>query len=87
MTDRPPLLITDRPGLNRFEARRDAHTEVPPAFEGQGIASAMARHVLEELRTRHERVAIRCPYLRTYVARHPELAPGADDLIPAEVDR
>jgi predicted GNAT family acetyltransferase len=61
-----------------------AHTEVPPAFEGQGIASTMAREVLEGLRTRRERVAIKCPYLITYVQRHPELAPGPGDLIPEE---
>lgn len=60
-----------------------SHTEVPAAFEGQGIAGAMARTVLEELRSRRVRVAIKCPYLRTYIERHPELAPGADDLIPA----
>ena len=59
-----------------------SHTEVPRAFEGQGIASALALAVLEGFRSRRERVAIKCPYLRTYVERHPALAPGGDDLIP-----
>jgi len=59
------------------------HTEVPPEFEGQGIAGALAREVLEGVRARGERVSIKCPYLVTYVGRHPELAPGPDHRIPA----
>jgi predicted GNAT family acetyltransferase len=62
------------------------HTEVPPAFEGQGIAGAMARFVLEGARSRHDRVTIRCPYLRTYIERHPELAPADDGRIPLAGD-
>ena len=68
----------------RWVARRVVltHTEVPPQFEGQGIAGAMAREVLEGMRTRQERVAIKCPYLTSYVERHPNLAPGPDGRIP-----
>ncbi len=54
------------------------HTEVPPAFEGQGIGSALARHVLDLARSGEERVSIKCPYLRTFIERHPEYTP--DDL-------
>ena len=58
------------------------HTEVLPAFEGKGIASALARFVLDGIRERGERVSIRCPYLTAFVERHPEYAPGPDLRIP-----
>jgi predicted GNAT family acetyltransferase len=58
------------------------HTEVPPAFEGQGIASALARHVLDLAREQEERISIKCPYLRTFIDRHPEYAPDDFGRIP-----
>lgn len=58
------------------------HTDVLPAFEGRGIASAMARHVLGAARARQDRVSIKCPYLQDFVARHPAYAPAADGRIP-----
>jgi uncharacterized protein len=58
------------------------HTEVLGAFEGRGIASALARFVLGGIRERGERVSIRCPYLTAFVERHPEYAPGPDLRIP-----
>jgi predicted GNAT family acetyltransferase len=58
------------------------HTEVPPAFEGQGIGSALARHVLDLAREREERISIKCPYLRTFIERHPEYTPDDDGRIP-----
>lgn len=48
------------------------HTEVLPAFGGRGIGAAMARHVLDEARASERRVTVKCPFLRTYVERHPE---------------
>ena len=59
------------------------HTETLPGFEGRGIASAMAHHVLEEARSTRERVTIKCPYLHGFVERHPEFRPAADGRIPA----
>ena len=58
------------------------HTEVPPAFEGQGIGSALARHVLDFAREHQERISIKCPYLHTFIERHPEYAPDAFGRIP-----
>lgn len=58
------------------------HTEVLPAFEGRGVATALARHVLGAARAGRERVRIMCPYLTTFVERHPELRPAADGRIP-----
>ena len=55
------------------------HTEVLPAFEGRGIASMLARHVLGAARDAGSRVTIKCPYLRDFVERHPEYAPAPDE--------
>ena len=57
------------------------HTEVLPAHEGQGVASALARHVLTSARAAGARVTITCPYLHDFVERHPEFAPGPDGRI------
>ena len=48
------------------------HTEVEPAYEGRGIAGEMARHVLDEARAAGSRVTAKCPFIRSWLARHPE---------------
>lgn len=51
------------------------HTEVPPAYEGYGIASQMARIVLEDAEEEHLLIVPLCPFLRGYIDRHPEYKP------------
>jgi predicted GNAT family acetyltransferase len=50
------------------------HTEVKPEFEGQGVGSALARAVFEDLRSRGEKAKVECPFLTAYLKRHPEYA-------------
>ena len=50
------------------------HTGVPPELEGHGIAGALAKHGLDDARSRGLKVAPRCPYVAAYIARHPEYA-------------
>lgn len=47
-------------------------TIVPPALEGRGIASRMARHVLEDIRRRGLVVLPTCPFFAAYLKKHPE---------------
>ncbi|GAA0278295.1 GNAT family N-acetyltransferase [Cryptosporangium japonicum] len=54
------------------------HTGVPPEFEGRGIASQLARHVLDDARRRGLQVLPRCPYIAGWIARHPDYL----DLVP-----
>lgn len=54
------------------------HTEVDPAYEGRGLGSRLARHVLDDIRARGLRVVPRCPFLAAYLQRHPELRSGVD---------
>lgn len=49
-----------------------AHTEVPAAAQGRGIASRLAHESLEYAREHRLRVIPTCPYVRAYLQRHPE---------------
>lgn len=48
------------------------HTEVASEYEGRGIGAALARFALDEARQRGLRVIASCPYVRRYLAKHPE---------------
>jgi uncharacterized protein len=53
------------------------HTEVFPIHEGQGVASALVRHALDDARARELRVIALCEYVQGYLARHP----GDEDIV------
>jgi predicted GNAT family acetyltransferase len=46
------------------------HTEVPKALEGRGIASLMAKAVLDEAQAEHLTIVPLCPFVRGYIERH-----------------
>jgi predicted GNAT family acetyltransferase len=48
------------------------HTETLDAFAGHGIATRLARGVLDAARARGLRVVARCPFVAAFVAEHPE---------------
>ncbi|HEV2580697.1 MAG TPA: GNAT family N-acetyltransferase [Ktedonobacteraceae bacterium] len=48
------------------------HTEVPPALEGHGIASTLAHTALEDARTLGLNVVPLCPFVASYIRRHPD---------------
>jgi len=48
------------------------HTEVPPPFEGRGIAGKMAREALEYAKNEGLKVRSYCSYTTRYIERHPE---------------
>jgi len=53
------------------------HTEVPPEYEGQGVASALVRHALDDARSRDLRVIAICEYVQGYLTRQP----GDEDIV------
>ncbi len=55
------------------------HTEVEPAYEGQGVGSELAKVALEDARDRGLKVVPRCPFIARYVRRQPDLY---IDLVP-----
>lgn len=50
------------------------HTDVPEALEGQGIASTMAWVALHDARAQGLMVIPHCPFVASYIRRHPEYA-------------
>lgn len=64
-------------GIAQYELRGHSivfvHTEVLPAFEGHGVASALARRSLDEIRARGERDVVPvCPFYRSWIEKHPD---------------
>lgn len=54
------------------------HTVVEPDYEGRGIGSRLARKVLDEALAKNLRITPRCPFIRTYIERHPQYADSTD---------
>jgi predicted GNAT family acetyltransferase len=48
------------------------HTKVPHAIEGRGVASKLIRAALDSARDQHLKVVPQCPFVATYIERHPE---------------
>ncbi len=57
------------------------HTETEPGFEGQGYAKQLVEFALAQAREAGSRCCRFCPYVRDYIAKHPEQL----DLVPADV--
>jgi predicted GNAT family acetyltransferase len=56
------------------------HTEIDPAFEGQGLGGRLAAGALEDVRAGGDQVIATCPFIAAYIGRHPEYA----DLLMAD---
>jgi predicted GNAT family acetyltransferase len=69
-------------GFARYHLRGDeiafTHTETDDRFRGHGIASHLVQASLDAARERHLAVLPRCPFVRDWIADHPEYA----DLVP-----
>jgi predicted GNAT family acetyltransferase len=48
------------------------HTEVEPALEGRGIGSLLAAAALDDARARGLSVIPICPFISSWIKRHPE---------------
>jgi len=48
------------------------HTEVEPKLRGRGLAEALAEAAIEHVRTHGWHVVPTCPYVRRWLAKHPE---------------
>lgn len=48
------------------------HTEVLDRWEGEGVASALARGALDQTREAGRQLVATCPFVRRYVEKHDE---------------
>jgi len=59
-----------------YEHRGDAlalvHTEIEEAFGGRGLGSVLVRRTLEQLRERGVKIIPVCPFVVSYLEKHPE---------------
>jgi predicted GNAT family acetyltransferase len=56
------------------------HTEVEPAFHGARLATHLARFSLDDARKRDLAVLPFCPYISSWIKKHPEYT----DLVPED---
>jgi len=76
-TRRYELTVGDElAGFAEFRTTPDGivftHTETLDAFKGIGVATHLARAVLDAARARGLRVVARCPFVAKYIDEHPE---------------
>ena len=56
------------------------HTEVEPAFQGAHLATHLAQFSLDDARKRGLAVLPFCPYINSWIKKHPEYT----DLVPQD---
>jgi uncharacterized protein len=65
-----------RAGMIAYQAGPDAiqliHTEVDPAFAGQGLGGRLVGGALDDIRASGRKLVPICPFVRAYLRRHPE---------------
>jgi predicted GNAT family acetyltransferase len=59
-------------------AVRFTHTEIDDAYEGKGMGATLVRAALDAVRARRLAVLPQCPFVRGWIARHPDYV----DLVP-----
>jgi predicted GNAT family acetyltransferase len=71
-------LGTTRAGMIEYRAEPGVvvlvHTEVDPAFAGQGLGERLVAGALADLRARGLTLVPLCPFVRAYLRRHPDQA-------------
>jgi predicted GNAT family acetyltransferase len=49
------------------------HTEVDTGHQRQGVGGQLAKHALDDVRTRGLRLVPTCPFIAAFVRRHPDV--------------
>ena len=70
------MMVEDNRAIIEFEQNNFTikllHTEVPPALEGKGVATALIEKTLEYIEHNHFRLIPLCPFVVAYLKRHPQ---------------
>jgi len=59
----------------RGDAVEYLHTETPEELKGRGLASELAKFALDRDLASGRKVIATCPFVKTYIKRHPEYGP------------
>ena len=62
------------------------HTEIDPKFEGKGLGSKLAAGALGAERAAGTKVVPLCPFVRSYIDRHPEEMDNVDQALLERID-
>jgi len=62
------------------------HTEIEPAHEGAGLGAALVAGALDAERLAGTRVVPLCPFVRSYIDRHPHYLDLVDRELLAQID-
>lgn len=57
------------------------HTEIDPAFGGQGLGTVLVAGALADARDRELQIVPICPFVAKHVHEHPEFLPHLDERI------
>lgn len=72
------LVDGEQVGFIEFFARAGVveliRTEVDQSQRGKGIASALVRHALDDIRSQQMQVVPICDYVQTWIEHHPDYA-------------
>ncbi|MEU6082611.1 GNAT family N-acetyltransferase [Streptomyces sp. NPDC047108] len=72
----------DLAGFAEYRARNGrivfTHTEIAPAFQGRGLAGALAGAALDDVRDRGLTVTPLCPFIADHIRRNPRYAAIVD---------
>jgi predicted GNAT family acetyltransferase len=90
--DRFEITVDDAPAGFAQYIRRGGrivfvHTEIDPAFEGQGLGSKLAAGALDAVKAAGEPVVPLCPFIARFIERHPEYADLVDHGVLGAFDR
>jgi predicted GNAT family acetyltransferase len=76
----------ERAGFTVYRDRGDRrvfyHTEIDDAFAGRGLAGRLVTEALADVRAAGLRVVPVCPYVASFLTKHPEFADLADPVTP-----
>ena len=50
------------------------HTEVPPELGGKGVGSRLVQGALDQIRAEGLKVVAQCPFVKAWIAKHPDYA-------------
>jgi predicted GNAT family acetyltransferase len=74
-------------GFLQYRIRGDVfvalHTEIDPAFGGQGLGSRLVTEVLDRVRESGRRLSPVCPFVKRFLTSHPQYADLATGGSPA----